>query len=47
MLNSNEKMSTFYENSKLDQDDAYANYRPIFAIKNNKVTGRTEEIIKL
>jgi hypothetical protein len=31
----------------VDQDDSYGNYRPGFRVKNNKVTGRTSEILKL
>lgn len=37
----------FEESSTIDQDDSYGNYRPAFLIKKHKVTGRTEEIMKL
>ena len=39
--------SKFEESSMIDQDDSYGNYRPAFLIKKHKVTGRTEEIMKL
>jgi len=42
-----EHRSRFEENSNVDQDDAYGNYRPQFLVKKHKVTGRTEEIMKL
>ena len=41
------KTKNFEENSNIDQDDAYGNYRPMFLTKNTKVTGRTHEIMKL
>lgn len=31
----------------LDQDDAYGSHRPKFATKNNRVTGGTDEVVKL
>jgi len=39
--------SRFVEDDMVDQDDSYGNYRPAFLIKKHKVTGRTEEIMKL
>lgn len=39
--------SKFEDNSMIDQDDSYGNYRPAFLIKKHKVTGRTDEIMKL
>lgn len=39
--------SKFEEKSFIDQDDSYGNYRPSFEVKNHKVTGRTEDIMKL
>ena len=33
--------------NSLDQDDAYGSHRPKFATKNNRVTGRTDEVVKL
>lgn len=40
-------LSKFEEKSFIDQDDSYGNYKPSFQVKNHKVTGRTEEIMKL
>jgi hypothetical protein len=34
--------SRFEEKSKIDQDDSYGNYKPIFLVKNRKVTGKTQ-----
>ena len=42
-----ENQSRFAEDSIIDQDDSYGNYRPKFQVKNTKVTGRTSEILKL
>ena len=43
----NELQSRFEDSSMIDQDDSYGNYRPAFLIKKHKVSGRTEEIMKL
>lgn len=40
-------VSRFAEDDMIDQDDSYGNYRPTFLVKNHKVIGRTEEIMKL
>ena len=40
-------ISQFEEQSNIDQDDSYGNYRPQFLIKKHKVAGRTDEIMKL
>jgi hypothetical protein len=42
-----ENKSRFQEDSIVDQDDSYGNYRPGFLVKKTKVTGRTREILKL
>jgi len=42
-----EALSKFEDSSNIDQDDSYGNYRPAFLIKKHKVSGRTEEIMKL
>ena len=40
-----ETRSRFEENSTIDQDDAYGNYRPQFGAKNNKVEGKSNLIM--
>jgi hypothetical protein len=42
-----ENRSKFLEDSVIDQDDSYGNYRPGFLVKKTKVTGRTNEILRL
>lgn len=37
-----ENKSRFEERSKIDQDDSYGNYKPIFMTKNRKVTGKIQ-----
>lgn len=34
--------SRFEERSKIDQDDSYGKFKPIFMTKNRKVTGKIQ-----